>query len=80
MSDYRLYVTFGQVHRHHVQGIDFNKDTIAEIHGKDWNDCRRKAFELFGNKFATTHEDISHFRPEWMTGGVHRVDVEDETP
>ena len=41
------FVTFGQDHRHVINGIVFNKDCVAIVDGN-----RDAVFELFGPKFC----------------------------
>lgn len=64
-----LYIAFGQIHAHRVNGTTFDKDTIARIKCEDYSEGRKIAFELFGNKFATDHSEesiksILHFFPK----------------
>jgi hypothetical protein len=49
-----VYVTFGQDHRHEIEGVVFDKDCVAAV------SSREQAFEFFGSRFCTTHEDINH--------------------
>ena len=30
-SKYKIYITFGQIHKHIINGIELDKDTVAEI-------------------------------------------------
>jgi len=61
----KIYVTFGQVHVHSVNGKTFDKDCVAIFEAKDYSDGRKKAFEYFGSKFFTTYlaKDVS---PDFM--------------
>ena len=43
----KTYVTFGQVHVHHINGQVFDKDCIAVVDGD-----RDKVFEIFGTAFC----------------------------
>lgn len=43
----KTYVTFGQSHRHIINGKVFNKDCVAVVNGD-----RKKVFETFGTKFC----------------------------
>ena len=49
------YVTLGQVHVHKVQGKTLDKDTVAVFEAESWEEGRRKAFDLFGDKFFTDY-------------------------
>ena len=53
----KIYITFGQNHAHHVNGVTFNKDSVAEIECKDHYHGRKIAFELFGDKFCTSYDN-----------------------
>lgn len=46
------YVTFGQIHRHVIDGIIFDKDCVAVIEASSRKQGREKAFEIFGRKFC----------------------------
>lgn len=48
----RTYITFGQEHKHEVDGKLFDKDCVAVIDGPDANTNRAKAFVAFGRKFC----------------------------
>lgn len=43
----KTYVTFGQVHRHVINGVVFDRDCVAVVNGD-----RAKVFELFGVKWC----------------------------
>ncbi len=53
----KLYVTFGQVHVHSVNGKTFDKDCIAVIDCKDEADGRDKAFDFFDGKFCFAYPE-----------------------
>lgn len=66
---FKLYVTFGSVHNHIIDGVYFNHNCVAEIECKDYYDGRRIAFEVFGPKFCTTYteeeiQDSLHYYPK----------------
>jgi len=50
----KVYITFGQVHVHSVNGITFDKDCVALIEAEDEFDGRKKAFEYFGDKWFSS--------------------------
>ena len=54
----KVYITFGQNHVHRVNGITLDKDSIAVIDASTHNDGRDIAFDLFGQKFATSYENV----------------------
>lgn len=43
----KSYVTFGQSHRHLINGKVFDKDCVAVVNGD-----REKVFEIFGRRFC----------------------------
>ena len=53
----KLYVTFGQVHTHLVNGKTLNKDSVAVINCEGIEEGRKLAFEFFGDKFFTTYTE-----------------------
>lgn len=53
----KTYVTFGQQHAHEVNGKQFDKDTVAVIEAQSSCEGRKKAFELFDDKFCFEYYD-----------------------
>lgn len=53
----KIYVTFGQIHTHSVNGKTFDKDTVAMLEVSSYEEGRKKAFEYFGDKFFTTYTE-----------------------
>lgn len=51
------YITFGQVHRHTVNGKIFDKDCIAVVQAESWKEGRELAFKYFGDQFFTDYHD-----------------------
>ena len=51
----RHYVTFGQIHTHRINGKTLDCDTVAVFESNNAEDGRKKAFELFGDKFFTDY-------------------------
>jgi hypothetical protein len=62
----RTFVTFGQAHRHEINGEIFDKDCVAVIDCDGPDDGRKKAFEIFGRKFCF----------EYFDSEVDRIDME----
>lgn len=58
----KTYVTFGQIHRHEVEGLGiFDRDCVARLECDSAVDGRARAFRLFGPVFAFEyHEDEWH--------------------
>lgn len=46
------YVTFGQGHAHHIAGRTFGPNCVARIRTTSAAEGRKRAFELFGEKFC----------------------------
>jgi hypothetical protein len=68
----KIYVTFGQQHRHTIpvptttldenqdqlfKAVTVDKDCVAVIECNDHNEGRDKAFKLFGPKFCFTYTE-----------------------
>jgi hypothetical protein len=71
----KTYVTFGQDHRHEINGKVFDKDCVAVIEGADAVTNRLKAFELFGPKFCFEYpEDQWHGKMEYFPRGYIPVE------
>jgi hypothetical protein len=47
----RFIITFGQQHAHHVNGVTFDKDSVAVIKAENEALARAKARELFKNEY-----------------------------
>lgn len=62
----KMYVTFGQVHAHNVDGVTFDKDCVAAIEAPDAVSGRQKAFDLFGPKFCFTYYDDQFSHEEML--------------
>lgn len=63
-EDKDYYISFGQIHAHTIAGQKYNKDTIAVIKAKDYDDAHDKAMEMFNGKFCFVYEalpDMSYF-------------------
>jgi len=70
----QLFITFGQIHAHRVNNITFDCNKVAVIECDDYAHGRKRAFELFGDKFFTSYLkdeiDMKYF-PE----GAYDVDT-----
>jgi len=63
-----LYVSFGQSHKHTINGATLDRDSIAKVTGDNFTDCRKKCHRLFGDKFCFTYDwddikDKMHYFP-----------------
>jgi len=54
----KMYITFGQVHTHSINGKTFDRDCVAVIDCENETDGRKKAFEYFGGKFCFLHLEV----------------------
>ena len=61
----KCYFTFGQDHIHRVNGEVLDRDCVVAINGADYEACRSRAFELFGNKFCMQYGG-SQITPQFM--------------
>lgn len=69
----KVYITFGQVHAHRVNGKTFDKDCVALIEADDEMQGREIAFSLFGDKFCFSY--FNKLPPmEYFPRGVISVD------
>ena len=64
----KIYITFGQIHVHSVNGVTFDKDCVAEIEAEDYQKGREIAHSLFKGEFATSYtkeqiEEQLHYFP-----------------
>jgi hypothetical protein len=50
------YISFGQVHRHVINGHVLDKDCLALIRAENWNEMRKKANRYFKGYFFTDYE------------------------
>ncbi len=64
------YVTFGFDHKHEVNGVELDNDTVAVITSNSAQEGRSIAFKLFGTKFCMEYpeqhwdESKMHFFPK----------------
>lgn len=54
----KVYITFGQVHVHSVNGKTFDKNCVAVINNvENENEGRKKAFEYFNDKWHNSYTE-----------------------
>lgn len=56
----KTFVTFGYDHTHAVNGHTIDKDCVVVLTAESPEECRKKAFELFGSKFCFEYPE-SHW-------------------
>lgn len=60
----KMYITFGQIHVHSINGHTLDKDCVAVINGKDEAHCNELAFSWMNGVFhehTTKLPDMSYF-------------------
>lgn len=61
----KTYITFGQVHRHVINGVIFDKDCVAEVDLPE-----KEARAIFHPKFCFSYTDLDkvgmHFYPRGL--------------
>jgi hypothetical protein len=74
-TDNTVFVTFGQIHVHSVNGKTFDKNCVAAIKCKDRAHGIELAFEYFGGTFHNTYlnEDMSPELLKYYPRGI--IDV-----
>ena len=53
----KVYITFGQVHTHSVNGKTFDKDCVAVINCITYDEGSKLILEYFDNKFCMAYEE-----------------------
>jgi hypothetical protein len=75
----RHYVTFGQSHKHRINGITLDCDTVACYEAVDAKDGREKAFTYFEDKFFTDyHKELPPNTLKYFPKGIVNIDGKDE--
>ena len=52
----KIYITFGQIHAHSVNGKTFDRNCVAVIEAKTYQEGRNLAFEYFGDKWCFAYD------------------------
>lgn len=53
----KTYVTFGQDHKHIIEGVVYDKDCVAVIESDNLQQSRDMAYSFFGTKFCFAYQD-----------------------
>ena len=53
----KIYVTFGQIHKHEIHGKIFDRDCVAVVYGDDFDNCYDIVRNAFGKKYAFTYDE-----------------------
>jgi hypothetical protein len=70
----KVYITFGQIHKHQLGDIYLNKDCIAEFTTSSINKGHNIAMELFKGKFHNCTSSPEHM--EYYPRGIINIDSE----
>ena len=62
----RTYITFGQVHRHVIDDVLFDKDCVALIESDSEDEGRKIAMSLFDSKWHNSYFREDELEPEIM--------------
>ena len=68
----KVYITFGQVHTHRVNGKTFDCDSVAVIEAESYAAGRARAFELFEDKWHQCLESAP--KMEYFPRGLINVE------
>ena len=71
----KIYITFGQVHVHSVNGKTFDKDCVAVIDAESKLEGRKIARELFDNKYFTSYTEFGDDKLEYFPRGFLGVNI-----
>lgn len=74
----KVYITFGQVHIHSINGITFDKDSVAVIEAESECEGRKIACEIFNNKYFTSYINPKHVHIEYFPRGF--ISIYPENP
>lgn len=61
----KVYVTFGQLHQHVINGKTLDKDTVAIIKAESADKGREIAEELFGHKYSMSYSELT-WNKDWI--------------
>ena len=50
-----FWITLGQIHAHVIGAKTIDHNTVIEIEAEDTAEATRKAYELFGSRFANVY-------------------------
>jgi hypothetical protein len=69
----KIYITFGQNHVHRVNNQTLDCDSVASIEAENESEGRKRAFELFGNKFCTSYKTLESVHLEYYPRGIIEI-------
>jgi hypothetical protein len=68
MKEY--YISFGQIHRHKVNGYFLDANCLALIRADSHVEARDKAFHYFGSLFFTSYETLEKLNLAYFPRGI----------
>lgn len=70
----KIYISFGQIHVHSINGKTFDKNCLAAIECQSRKDGLDKAFEYFRDKFSNYYsEEEAKSSLEYYPRGIINV-------
>jgi hypothetical protein len=54
----KVYFTFGQIHRHVIAGVTYDKNTVVEIDAPTISMARQVMFSKFGSKWGMQYDKL----------------------
>lgn len=76
MAILKHYVTFGQAHEHHVEGVCLDKDCVGMFEHPEDENPRDVLFSLFGPKWCFEYNENEfnlHVNMKYFPRGVVRI-------
>lgn len=65
-----FFFTFGQAHRHVIDGLTLDKDVVLQVYADDYNAARQTVTRLVGVEWSMQYEDIKDVGIEHYPRGV----------
>lgn len=68
----KFYITFGQIHKHTINGVSFDKDTVGVFYcnTEDWDKASDACKNLFNNQYCHVHktmnEEVLQYYPKGL--------------
>lgn len=72
-STVKHYVTFGQCHVHHMNGVTLDKDCVGVIKAPTQEQARELAMTWFKGKFGTSYCSIEHLDLQYYPRGLVEI-------
>ena len=69
------FLTFGQAHRHKVNGFSLGPDVVCGLYAESYGEARRRAFSMFGAKWCFIYPTLKEARLEYYPLGLVVIDL-----